>query len=52
MLNRAYVCPTTPDCEVMAYGRSRLDMNGDRAVNGPDIEPIVQALLAGCSECD
>ncbi len=45
------VCPYTPNCDTLADGRPRLDMNEDCEVNALDIEVIVQQLLAGCSEC-
>lgn len=51
VLNEFDVCPNTPGCEVLADGRTRLDLNNDCEVNGLDIQIIVEQLLNGCSEC-
>lgn len=52
VLNEDDACPETPNCENLASGRPRLDLNNDCQVNGLDIHDIVQQLLDGCSTCD
>ena len=49
--NAVDACPDTPNCESLADGRPRLDLNGDCNVNGLDIQLIVQQLLDGCTQC-
>ena len=49
VLNASDACPQTPNCDVMADGRPRLDLNDDCNVDGLDIQLVVQQMLDGCS---